>query len=38
MSHVYKRGKRWYGSWKAHDGRRVRGVIPEARTKRQNGA
>jgi len=35
MAHVYKRGKKWYGSWKDHTGNRVRRVLPGVTTKRE---
>ena len=34
MAHVYKRGARWYGSWKGPDGDRERKVLPGVTTKR----
>lgn len=35
MAHVIKRGKRWWGSWKGPDGKRVRKSLPGVTTKRE---
>jgi len=34
MAHVYKRGKRWWASWKGPNGQRVRKALPGITTKR----
>ena len=34
MASVFKRGKRWYGSWKGAGGNRVKRVLPGVRSKR----
>ncbi|MFP4055659.1 MAG: tyrosine-type recombinase/integrase [Candidatus Brocadiia bacterium] len=35
MAHVYKRDKRWWGSWTGPDGKRVRKSLPGVTTKRE---